>query len=448
MDDNAPQADGAAVPAAEEIRMANRERDVFRQFAVDMMGIQTEEELFWYVARNVVGRLDFLDCVIYRLDADAMLLEQMAAFGDKTEAPDSNTILNRLTIPLGHGITGSVARSRQPILVGDLEFDPRYISDLMEARSEICVPILDGDTVLGVIDSEHPEPDFFTPAHLDILVSVAALTSAQLKQVRLMRETREARDVADRALEQSTIAQQSQARFLANASHELRTPLNAIVGFAGLLSTEGYIERDIATAREFADNIKRSGEFLTKTFNAILDLSAIAGGRMKIRPDDLDVNVEIEQVLPLMSHAAELARVTLEIETDPADPVVHFDIRHFRQVITSLLDNAIKYSRRDECIRIQVASREDEVAVHIHDRGLGIAPDSLDAVFEPFERAENAANQDQKGVGLGLAVARELARANLGDVDAESVLGEGSIFTLRMPRVAEKRDKEKPPSPE
>lgn len=214
------------------------------------------------------------------------------------------------------------------------------------------------------------------------------------------------------------------------------------------MSTEGYIERDIATAREFADNIKRSGEFLTKTFNAILDLSAIAGGRMKIRPDDLDVNVEIEQILPLMNHAAELARVSMEIESDPADPLVYFDIRHFRQVITSLLDNAIKYSRRDECIRIQVVSRDDEVAVRIHDRGLGIDPDSLDGVFEPFERAETSANQDQKGVGLGLAVARELARANLGDVDAESVLGEGSIFTLRMPRVIEDQDMEKPPSPE
>lgn len=127
MDDNAPRADGVAVPGADDIERAKRERDVFRQFAVDMMGIQTEEELFWYVARNVVGRLDFLDCVIYRLDADAMLLEQMAAIGEKAEAPDSNTILNRLTIPLGRGITGSVARSRQPILVGDLQFDPRYL---------------------------------------------------------------------------------------------------------------------------------------------------------------------------------------------------------------------------------------------------------------------------------------------------------------------------------
>lgn len=422
---------------APEIEIARRERDVFRQFAVDMMGIQSEEDLFWYVAKNVVGQLDFIDCVIYRYDPDEMVLEQMAAIGDKTVEHEPELILNRLTIPLGRGITGTVARSCEPVVVGDLRFDPRYISDLMDARSEICVPILDGNDILGVIDSEHPEPDKFGPSHLENLVSIAALTSAQLKQVRMMREVREARDLAASALEASEIAQQSQARFLANASHELRTPLNAIVGFAGLLSTEGYIERDLATAREFADNIKRSGEFLTKTFNAILDLAAIAGGRMKIRPEDLDVNMEIDQFLPLVRHTAETAQVELTVEPDEGAPRAHFDIRHFRQVLASLLDNAIKYSSRDDRIRIQVTHGNDDVAIHIHDRGIGIAPESLDTVFEPFERDDNTVNQDQKGVGLGLAVARELARANGGDIDLTSTLGEGSVFTFRMPASTE-----------
>lgn len=412
---------------------AQREIEVFRRFAVDMISISSEEELFWYVARHVVARLDFIDCVIYRLDEDTQTLEQMAAIGDKTVEHDPSTIVNRLRIPIGKGITGTVARSKTPLIVGDLQFDPRYISDLMDARSEICVPIMAGDQVLGVIDSEHIEPDHFTQRHCDLLESVAALTSAQLLQCRMIEEVRHARDRMSEALELSEQAQQSQARFLANASHELRTPLNAIVGFAGLLSTPGYIERDVDAAREFSENIKQSGEFLTKTFNSILDLAAIAGCRMNFHPDNLDAEREVAQLIPMVQEKAERAGLDVTFNTAASHAETYFDVRHLRQIVLALLDNAIKFSGDGKSIRVELAETESNLALRIHDEGLGIASEELDSVFEPFERGDSDAAKAQTGVGLGLAVARELARANGGDIGVFSRLGEGSVFTFRLP---------------
>lgn len=148
-------------------------------FALQLFAIGKEADLYWYVAREVVGNLGFDDCVIYELDRSRSLLVQAAAIGAKN--PSGETIANRLEIPLGQGITGSVAQKGEAAIVSDLTLDPRYIPDLEPARSEICVPLLIDRKVVGVIDCEHPEPDRFGEQELVILTSVAAMASAKLR---------------------------------------------------------------------------------------------------------------------------------------------------------------------------------------------------------------------------------------------------------------------------
>lgn len=414
-----------------------REMKVLRQFVIDMIGIRDETELFWYVARHVVARLGFLDCVIYRLDSDAGQLVQMAAIGDKTPESDPSTILNRLTIPLGEGITGHVAASREPIIVEDLRQDPRYISDLMDARSEICVPLLDGDRVLGVIDSEHPVANWFGPAELETLKTVAALTTAQLKQCRLNHELDAARDALSAALDMSTRANQTQARFLSSASHELRTPLNAIVGFSRVLTGEGQIANQPEASLDYAENIRDAGESLTRIINDILDLSAIEGGRLKLVPEHLDVPMEIEQALPLLGQRDSDIEIKIEFDADDADLRAWCDIRHFRRMVINLVDNALKYSRTDKPIRIAVDREADALFVRVIDEGVGIEENVLAELFEPFQRDRQTSLQGVRGAGLGLALSRELARANGGDITATSCPGKGSEFTIILSRSIE-----------
>ena len=128
-------------------------------FATELLNIPTRTELVWYVARKVVGQFGFDDCVIYLIDPEQGKLRQVAAIGVKN--PHGNQIVNALEIPIGEGITGQVARSKLPLIVDDLSADDRYIPDMEPALSEICVPLIIDEEVVGVIDCEDPRPRYF-----------------------------------------------------------------------------------------------------------------------------------------------------------------------------------------------------------------------------------------------------------------------------------------------
>ena len=151
---------------------------VLNDFAIQLISITDELDLAQYVAREVVGKLGFDDCVIYFVDHDQALLCQVAAIGQKN--PKENEISNLLKIPIGSGITGRVAETLQPVIVDDLKNDDRYIIDLKAARSEICVPLIIDDNIIGVIDCEDPRTGYFGQKHLELLTTVCALTSSKL----------------------------------------------------------------------------------------------------------------------------------------------------------------------------------------------------------------------------------------------------------------------------
>ena len=149
-------------------------------FAVDLIAIPSRQELAWYMARQVVGKLGFDDCVIYFLDDDKNVLRQHAAIGENKN-PVSNVIENPLKISLGEGISGHVALTKKPLIIDDLEKDSRYIPDIEPARSEICVPLLVDDKAIGVIDCEDRRVAHFNEFHLEILSTVSAMASAKFK---------------------------------------------------------------------------------------------------------------------------------------------------------------------------------------------------------------------------------------------------------------------------
>ena len=150
-------------------------------FAIELLSIPTREGLVWYVAREVVARLGFVDCVVYLLEPERGVIRQVAAIGAKN--PQGREIVNALEIPVGQGITGTVMRGKTPILVDDLLEDERYIPDIAPARSEVCVPLLIDGAAVGVIDCEHPAPRHFGQEHLELLSTVAAMASAKLKLI-------------------------------------------------------------------------------------------------------------------------------------------------------------------------------------------------------------------------------------------------------------------------
>jgi len=159
---------------------------VLNHFAVSLTQITSYEDLVWHVAKEVVAGLGFVDCVLYKLDPADQTLVQQAAIGAKS--PAGREIVNPLRIPVGAGVTGRVAAQAMPIVVKDLSKYPGYVADIDLALSEICVPLSYDGKVLGVIDCENPAVDHFTQQHLEILISVAALTSNKINQLEAVTE--------------------------------------------------------------------------------------------------------------------------------------------------------------------------------------------------------------------------------------------------------------------
>ena len=157
---------------------------IINQFSSSLLQITQLDELFDYVTSQVVSRLGFVDCVIYLADEQAEFLEEVASMGVAHKSIDYQVAQTR--IPIEQGITGHVARTQAPFVSGDVRKEAMYIADSRPALSEICVPLVYENTLIGVIDCEHPELNYFTDAHLQILSTVAHLLSAKIYQVRTL----------------------------------------------------------------------------------------------------------------------------------------------------------------------------------------------------------------------------------------------------------------------
>ena len=152
-------------------------------FATSLVHQHTVDEILWDVTKNCISRLKFVDCVIYMLDEDEKVLIQKAAYGPKN--PRSYEIFQPIEIPVGKGIVGSVAKSGKAEIIRDTTKDKRYITDDDVRLSEITVPIISEDKVIGIIDAEHPEKNFFKPKHLRILTKIAALCAGKINKVQI-----------------------------------------------------------------------------------------------------------------------------------------------------------------------------------------------------------------------------------------------------------------------
>jgi signal transduction histidine kinase len=232
-------------------------------------------------------------------------------------------------------------------------------------------------------------------------------------------------------------ANRAKSDFLAVMSHELRTPLNAIAGYAQLL--EMGIHGPITDAqREALDRIMRGQRHLLRLVNDVLDLARIESGHVTFDLQDIAVADIVRAVKPLIEPQIELKRLALRVDV-PESLAVRADREKGQQILLNLLSNAVKFTPEGGCISLAAVPGSDDrgvVHVHVQDTGLGIAPDQLDAVLEPFVRVGEADSHGSEGTGLGLSISRDLARGMHGDLDVRSVLGEGSTFTLTLPRAA------------
>jgi PAS domain S-box-containing protein len=221
----------------------------------------------------------------------------------------------------------------------------------------------------------------------------------------------------------------SKDRFLSVVSHELRTPLTGISGYAELL-LRGRRGPLTDQQRIYVERIRDAARYQATLIEDILDFAAIQGDRA-IVPIAISVEELLARVEAILTVRADDEGRRVSRKPRPAPGVVVADARAVQQILLNLGTNALKYGRGP--IRIAITRNDDRVRISVSDSGDGIAPDGLERIFEPFVRVPRADGDLGQGIGLGLAISRDLARAMGGDITVESTIGTGSTFTVELP---------------
>jgi len=231
--------------------------------------------------------------------------------------------------------------------------------------------------------------------------------------------------------------------FLATMSPEQRTPLNSILGFSEVL---GAIESLNDKQRRYVENIQKSGRPLLEMITDILDLAKMESGRFEIRPSRFAIEQVVGAQCDMARPLAEKKNIDLETEIQPGLPPLNQDQARVQQILNTLLSNAIKFTPEGGRIRVSAGRNDaDQLVLQVADTGVGIAAEELDAIFQKFRQGGNALTdgdaitREYSGSGLGLSIVRELCKLLGGEVTAESQLGHGSTFTVRLPWVLEEQ---------
>ena len=249
---------------------------------------------------------------------------------------------------------------------------------------------------------------------------------------RLLASEQAARNQAEEAAARADEANRAKSEFLAVMSHELRTPLNAIGGYVELmeLGIRGPIteEQRLDLAR-----IRKSEQHLLGLINGVLNYSRIEAGAVRYAVSDVSVDEVLCTCEALVAPQVRTKKLALRYAgCDPA-LMVKADAEKLQQIVLNLLTNAVKFTSPGGRIELEGAAVDHEVHIRVRDTGRGIVADQLAHVFEPFVQVDSQLTRTQEGVGLGLAISRDLARGMGGDLTAESTPGVGSEFTLTLP---------------
>lgn len=294
----------------------------------------------------------------------------------------------------------------------------RTVAQEMNISSVMCVPLAARDRVFGAITFVVGAGRTYEPADLTLAHELATRASVSLDNARLYNEACEAVQIRD--------------VFLSIASHELKTPLTSLIGNAQLL--ERRLTRENTLSERDARSLRviiSQGSRLNKMISALLDITSLQTGQLRIDQTPVDVGRLVQRLVDEVSTTLDRHMFSVVLPEGPM--IVNGDDIRLEQVLHNLIQNAVKYSPYGGTITVSLEDLGEQVAIRVADTGIGIPAEAIPQLFSRFFRAPNVSNHNIKGIGLGLYVVHEIVTLHGGTVDVQSVEGEGSTFTIILP---------------
>jgi signal transduction histidine kinase/CheY-like chemotaxis protein len=351
-------------------------------------------------------------------------------------------------MPRATHLFGPTFRGEGTIRIANVKKDARYGGFApyhgmppghLPVNSYLAVPVISrSGEVLGGLFFGHSEEGVFTSRHERIVEGLAAQTAVAMDNARLYQNAQRALGEREALLQseqasrqEAEIASRAKDEFLGLLSHELRNPLNAILGWTRMLST-GRLEE--STFTRAVETIDRNAKLQARLIDDMLDVSRIVSGKLRLDAQPLDLTTVIHAAVDTSRPAAEAKEIRIQVVLDFGAGVVLGDPVRMQQVIWNLLSNAIKFTPKQGRVQVQLQRINSHVEITVCDTGPGIEEDFLPYVFDRFRQADSSASKRHGGLGLGLAIVRQLVELHGGTVEAGNRSDrQGAIFTVKLP---------------
>jgi signal transduction histidine kinase len=409
-----------------EQRVATRTRDlhIAADVSTQITTVLDIDELLREVTRLTATSYDLYASFVFLPTEDGSRFVWAAGANGQGDVFDLDDFAG-ISIDAKPSVVAMAARTRQTVVVNDVSDSSLYLrlNVLSRTRSEVAIPMLLGNRLLGIFDLESDQPNHFTDDDIRVMETLAEQIAIAVRNAQLFAEAQAAREAAEQA-------SQVKSQFLANMSHELRTPLNAILNFSGFIA-DGLLGPVNDEQVEALNKVIGSSDHLLSLINDILDLTKIEVGMMDLFIQDVNINEALDSLLSTAKGLIKDKPVELVTDIEANLPVIQGDRRRIRQVMLNLLSNAVKFTPQGR-ITISAHYRDGALQLAVQDTGIGITDDQRNLVFETFRQAKHELS-DTPGTGLGMPISKAFVEAHGGQLWFESEVGQGSTFYVTIP---------------
>lgn len=414
-----------------ERKQAEAERDLYVNQLEILQHVDTELsqnlklDYVLTIALDAAVRLSKADAgAIHLLENDHMWVAQV--IGDYP-----HTLVGS-RVPLNWGIVGRVVRTRQPEWVRDIEGDPDYVAHIRDTRSQITIPLISGERIIGVLNVQSSRPEDFTQHTFDFLKLLTARIATALDNARLYQQSQAQIAEQQQLYQQVSELEQLKTEIIRVAAHDMRNPLGVISGYTQMLGWE--LEGQLSDRhREHLSMIKQAVERIDKITRDILTLERIEGMVQGVLADTIDLRELVGSVFEEYRLQADEKALDYRLETPSAQVFVRGDALFLRESIVNLFSNAVKYTPNGGGVRASLSASKDRAIFEVKDTGYGIPQEHQANLFQPFYRAITKETKTIRGTGLGLHLVKRIVERHNGQMRFSSVYGQGSTFGFELP---------------